>query len=286
MRKPIQLILLRAYGDFLIALHLASKNQLKVSIRLIASAHLEPLFKALPIALPPNISIEFHNFCIQHNLLGAFTNRHLFTKLSLDELLALKKFIKSNLSEAPFFLEQKKRSFFLSVFCTHPFKYIIDKQNVYESYAHFFKADLAYFSAIQWPIELAQKKVLLIPDARQSKRMISAELIRIIQRDFEAKQAQFSIGYFGKTNIDIAFPVNRVFYQNFKELVSLIQQHDIIIGSDSMPIHLTQLLGKPHCIVYPQFVNPQFFTPFALKYKSYFTFEQILVKQSILLDGK
>lgn len=274
MEKPIQLLLLRAYGDFLIALHLATKNQLKLPIRLIASAHLEPLFKALPIVLPPNLSIEFHSFHIRNNLFGFFTDRYLFTKQTLGELLALKKFIQSNRNETPFYLEQKKRSFFLSIFCAHPIKYIIEQENVYESYARFFKADLASLSNIQWPIELVQKKVLLIPDARQSKRKITPEIIQLIQSSIETKKANLTIGTFS------------VHYNNFNELVSLIQQHDIIIGSDSMPIHLAQLLGKPHYIVYPQLVNPQFFTPFALKHQSYFTFEKILADQSFFLNGK
>jgi hypothetical protein len=286
MEKPIQLLLLRAYGDFLITLHLASKNKLSSPIRLVASAHLEPLFKSLPITLPHNLSIEFHPFYIHQNLMGVFTNRYLFTKHCLQELLALKKFIRSNHSNTPFFLEQKKRSSLLRIFCGHPFKFIIKQQNVYESYARFFKADLAGLSNIQWPVDLAQKKVLLIPDARQSKRKISPELIQLIQRDLETKQAKFSVGYFGQTKMDEAIPANRVLYQNFNELVSLIQEHDIMIGSDSMPIHLAQFLGKPHYIVYPQTVKPQFFTPFALKHQSYFTFEDILAKQSFFLDGK
>ena len=274
MEKPIQLLLLRAYGDFLIALHLATKNQLKLSIRLIASAHLEPLFKALPIALPSNCSIEFHNFHIHNNLFGYFTDRYLFSLGSFIELLALKKFIKFNQTSEPFYLEQQKRSRLLSICCGHPFQFVVNKQNVYESYARFFKADLTSLSNSQWPIDLAQKKVLLLPDARQSKRKITPELIKLIQSGVESKKANLINGTFG------------VHYNNFNELVSLIQQHDIIIGSDSMPIHLAQLLGRPHYIVYPQFVNPQFFTPFALKHQSYFTFEKILAEQSFFLNGK
>ena len=274
MGKPIQLLLLRAYGDFLIALHLATKNQLNAPIRLIASVHLKPLFKALPIVLPPNLSIEFHSFQIHNNLFGFFTDRYLFTKQTLDELFALKKFIKADQTSEPFYLEQKKRNLFLSIFCNHPFKYIIEQENVYESYARFFKADLTSLSNIQWPFDLAQKKVLLLPDARQSKRKITPEIIQLIQLGVESKKANLTIGTFS------------VHYNNFSELVSLIQQHDIIIGSDSMPIHLAQLLGKPHYIVYPQLVNPQFFTPFALKHQSYFTFEKILADQSFFLNGK
>ena len=236
MERPIQLLLLRAYGDFLIALHLAAKNQLKVPIRLIASAHLEPLFKALPINLPHDLSIEFHPFLIRNNLFGYFTDRYLFSLGSFHELLALKKFIKANQTSEPFYLEQKKRSSLLRFFCAHPFKYIIEDQNVYESYARFFKADLAGLSNIHWPIELAQKKVLLLPDARQSKRKIAPELIQLIQLGVESKKANLTIASFS------------VHYNNFNELVSIIQEHDIIIGSDSMPIHLAQLLGKPHCI--------------------------------------
>jgi hypothetical protein len=286
MGSPIYLLLLRAYGDFVIALHLAAKNQLSIPIRLIASAHFEPLYKALPIELPANLSIQFVPFNIQHNIMGCFTNRYLINPSVLKELQAVKQFIKANPIEGQYFLEQQKRSSLIGIFCNHSFKSIIQDQNIYQGYADFFAASLDSLANNSMPTDLENKRVLIIPDARLAKRKITPDLLELINNDWEMKGATTTIAYFGKPSNDASNHLNTVHYQNFNELVNLIQSKDIIIGSDSMPIHLAQLLGKPHYILYPHWVKHQFFTPFALKQQSYFTFEEMAARQSFFPNGK
>jgi hypothetical protein len=286
MGSPIYLLLLRAYGDFVIALHLAAKNQLSIPIRLIASAHFEPLYKALPIELPANLSIQFVPFHIQHNIMGCFTNRYLINPSTLKELQAVKQFIKANPTEGQYYLEQQKRSGLVSLFCNHSFKSIIQVQNIYQGYADFFGASIDPLANSSMPTDISSKKVLIIPDARLAKRKITNDLLELINNDWEMKGATTTIAYFGKPSNDIPSHLKTNQYQNFDELVRLIQSQDIIIGSDSMPIHLAQLLGKPHYIVYPHWVKHQFFTPFALKHQSYFTFEEMAARQSFFPNGK
>ena len=61
-------------------------------------------------------------------------------------------------------------------------------------------------------------------------------------------------------------------YANFSDLVHLIQQADYIYGADSLPIHLSYLLQKPHTILYPSGLAHQFFTPYAVEQNAHFTF--------------
>ena len=61
-------------------------------------------------------------------------------------------------------------------------------------------------------------------------------------------------------------------YNNFNELIALIMQSDLVIGADSLPIHVAALLNKPHYILYADGLTQNFMTPFAANQKSFGTF--------------
>ena len=61
-------------------------------------------------------------------------------------------------------------------------------------------------------------------------------------------------------------------YNNFNELIALIMQSDVVIGADSLPIHIAALLNKPHYIMYGEGLTQNFITPFAANQKSFGTF--------------
>ena len=41
-------------------------------------------------------------------------------------------------------------------------------------------------------------------------------------------------------------------YQNFQQLIALINDYDLIIGAESLPYHLANYLEKPHFVIYNQ----------------------------------
>jgi hypothetical protein len=84
-----RIFLLRAYGDFVIALQAIAKSDKKIQI--VASEHLSPLYYALLAAgaISP-LSIEFIALGIQHGQLNFFTNKHLFSWGTLQQLGKLK----------------------------------------------------------------------------------------------------------------------------------------------------------------------------------------------------
>ena len=67
---------------------------------------------------------------------------------------------------------------------------------------------------------------------------------------------------------------NQTVYNNFKELIQLIQEADFIIGADSLPIHLSQLLNKKHFILYPGGGSKAFFTPYTIARQYYCEFNK------------
>ena len=65
----------------------------------------------------------------------------------------------------------------------------------------------------------------------------------------------------------------QVVYSNFKMLIQLIQEAELILGADSLPIHLAYLLKKPHYILYPIGYPQLFMTPYAQINNRFGTFD-------------
>jgi hypothetical protein len=278
------IFLLRAFGDFIIAVHLASKNNTSASITLIASRHLTPLYRALSPALPPNVNILFHDFSIRNNLMGWFTDRYLLHPHSLTEIWRLRKYIRNHPIPGTYYLEHKKRSALVGLGAGYSFRHIISDENVYKAYADFFSTSLYELENIPFNRDAETREILIIPDARQAKRRIGNDIIEKIKTSYQNKETKIQVAVFRKTGDHMA--ADTVVYEDFAQLVHLIRNADVIIGSDSMPIHVAQMLGKPHYILYPRYVKDQFFTPFAMKHKSYFTFEDIAARKSFFPDDE
>ncbi len=282
MNNARTVLLLRAFGDFLIAIHFASKSKVHSRITLIVSKHLEPLYIALAPELPGNIHICFHDFKIRGQMMGCFTNKSLFHPRTFIELLTLRSFLHKLMPEGPVYLEQKKRAFLPRLFCGYPFRSVVEYGSVYKAYADFFSVTLQQMENIPFETAKTVHKILIIPDARQPKRMISKQIIQLIRDAYAIDHIEIIVARF--KNEATPDKGDAIVYHDFNQLVSLIRNADLFFGSDSMPIHLAQFLGKPHYILYPRSVNPSFFTPFALRHKTYFTFEDIISGKSFLRD--
>lgn len=259
-----RIFLLRAYGDFIVALQSLIHSSAIASYELIASSHQLPLFEALPASLiPANLNIRFVDFGIEGPMLRAFTNRHILNGATLRELKALADFCKQNPSPGGGnFIENTHRKWLLELGTGIKFNAIAGSTDVYKSYHHFFKSSVP---TIQMNRTTA-KKILILPTARITKRNIPATVIKTIAATH--KEHSVNIAYFKNSEN------GGLVYSNFSELVSLISSADFIYGADSLPIHLSYLLQKPHAIIYPSGGSHQFFTPFALDNAQYFNFNQ------------
>ena len=133
---------------------------------------------------------------------------------------------------------------------------------MYNSFNDFFEAQTP-------PIHLKQivnQNILILPTARITKRNLPNTLVQKIKQKHVDLNDSVTIAHFNATVI------GAVTYTNFSELVQLIKAADFVYGADSLPIHLSNLLQKPHYILYPESVTNQFFTPFALANNSYANF--------------
>ena len=296
-----RLFLLRAYGDFVILLQALIQSPQKNKYTIIASKHLQPLYEELASVIDlTNIQIQFINFGITHTQLSLFTNKHLLSLNMLNELKEIKNFVKQNPNtEGTDYIEQDKRIGLFNTITGLSFNSIVSTEPVYNSYAKFFEN-----SAIKKEIskeegeidnnveilkenkesetlnnnKLNTKKVLLFPDTRQAKKNIPSSLINKLENEMEAKGYTLEIAYFKEaptsTNANNASSkTKQVLYSNFKTLIQYIQEAELILGADSLPIHLAYLLKKPHYILYPNGYPQLFMTPYAQINNRFGTFD-------------
>jgi ADP-heptose:LPS heptosyltransferase len=256
------------------------------SVKLIASNHLYPLFEAISSVIDTSqLDISFEDFGIHLGQLNLFTNRYLLDQSSLEQARKIKKYLNENPSfnSGEEILEQRRKKGLLQLVTGKKFESIVNKDLVYQEYANFFGHE-ANSKFINDNIE--KKHFLLLPDARISKRNIPQEIVQSIIKEVNQRGANIQVAYFKRVSqvnktgrpikvqmqTDLIF--NQTVYNNFKELIQLIQEADFIIGADSLPIHLSQLFNKKHFILYPGGGSKAFFTPYAVARQYYCEFNK------------
>ena len=277
-----RLFLLRAYGDFVILLQALLQSPQKNKYTIIASNHLQPLYDELALVIDlSNIQIQFINFGITHTQLSLFTNKHLLGLNMLKELKQIKNFVKQNPNtKGKDYIEQYKRIGLFNAITGLSFKAIVSKEPVYISYTKFFEnQDIKGVGVWEESREdNNSKKLLLFPDTRQAKKNIPSSLISKLENEIEAKGYTLEIAYFREVPISItannaSSKTKQVLYSNFKNLIQYIQEAELILGADSLPIHLAYLLKKPHYILYPNGYPQLFMTPYAQINNRFGTFD-------------
>jgi ADP-heptose:LPS heptosyltransferase len=278
-----RLFLLRAYGDFVILLQALLESPQKNKYSLIASKHLQPLYQELASVINvSSIQIQFIDFGITNTQLSLFTNKHLLSLNTLKELKQIKNFVKQNPNkEGQDYIEQDKRIGLFNAITGLSFNSIISADSVYSSYAKFFEnKELQKEEQVAENNKLNSKKALLFPDTRQAKKNIPSSLINKLENEIASKGYTLEIAYF-KQLPNIANTINdmsasnnnKVVYTNFKTLIQLIIDAELILGADSLPIHLAYLLKKPHYILYPNGYPQLFMTPYAQINNRFGTFD-------------
>jgi ADP-heptose:LPS heptosyltransferase len=277
-----RLFLLRAYGDFVILLQALLESPQKNKYSLIASKHLQPLYQELALVINlSSIQIQFINFGITNTQLSLFTNKHILSLNTLNELKQIKNFVKQNPNEErQDYIEQDKRIGLFNAITGLSFNSIVSAEPVYISYAKFFenKELQKEEGQVAENNKLNPKKVLLFPDTRQAKKNIPSPLINKLENEIAAKGFTLEIAYFKQlpdntTINDKNASNNKVVYANFKTLIQLLIDAELILGADSLPIHLAYLLKKPHYILYPNGYPQLFMTPYAQINNRFGTFD-------------
>ena len=268
-----RVFVLRAYGDFIIFLQALLKSNFKKDYHIVASKHLESIFSTVSKFVDTSaISIEFVDFGIKKTLLSFFTNRYFFSVGAVKELLNIKHWLRNNSNKKGIdYLEQDKRITGFNLIMGQRFIPILRKENVYETYKHFFHITENHEIESEYN---SINNIVIFPDSRLPAKNIPDAVLKNIVTILKQKDKQVQLAYFKKAPKKENQQSKTVLYDNFDELLALIQKANLIIGADSLPIHLANLLNKPHYILYPKGFTQLFMTPWA-KEKQYFgNFEQ------------
>jgi ADP-heptose:LPS heptosyltransferase len=268
-----RVFVLRAYGDFIILLQALLKSDFKKNYHIIASKHLEPIFLTVSKFVDVSaISIEFVDFGIQKSLLSFFTNRYFFSVGAVKELLNIKHWLRNNPNKKGIdYLEQDKRLTVFNLLMGHKFRPILKKENVYETYKHFFHITDDH------EIESdnnSTNNIVIFPDSRLPAKNIPDAVLKNIVTILKQKDKQVQLAYFKQAPKKENHNSSTILYDNFDGLLALIQKADMIIGADSLPIHLANILNRPHYILYPKGFTQLFITPWAKKQQYFGNFEQ------------
>jgi ADP-heptose:LPS heptosyltransferase len=264
-----RVFLLRAYGDFAIALNAITNSKDISKIEIIASKHLQPLFNSISEKINlSGLNIQFVDFGINSSLLNLFTNKNFLKFNTINQLVKIKKYLNRS-TEAIDFIEQKNKLGLFQILLSHNFKYILEGHNIYKEWDLFLNNNIG--NQITKKLN-SGNKILILPDARLMKRNIPEIFLNQIVRSLKNENFKVNIAFFNKKS------TTNFHYTNFNDLVSLIEAADFVIGCDSLPIHLCALFKKPHFILYPKNGKKNFFTPFALEKKYYCTFNQTFPK--------
>ncbi len=304
MLEPLMdsLLLLRSFGDFVIAINAAQHAAPTSQKKLVASIHLQELYISIkPYLVNKNLPIEFVDLGIVRPLFSAFTNKHLLSMQSLKELGSLKNLLEnirnqnlldaldkkgnSNLTynkgdgfnnirfentktnTANLFLEQKRRLALVSLYTHQNFKPIHSSGNIYNSYQHQFGNNLSANTEFSFQ---SAKKILVFPDSRMKKKALQNNWLVTLIQGLTNTSKTIDIARFSNNEIPI-----QLNYKKFIELVDLISNADAIISADSLPAHLAQLLHKPHAIVYANTINEEWITPYAHQQHTGFLLNQM-----------
>ncbi len=268
-----RVFVLRAYGDFIIFLQALLKSDFKKDYHIVASKHLEPIFLTVSKFVDTSsISIEFVDFGIKKTLLSFFTNRYFFSVGAVKELLNIKKWLRNNPNKKGIdYLEQDKRIKGFNLIMEQRFSPILRKENVYETYNRFF--NITHNEEIKLKNNTINN-IVIFPDSRLPAKNIPDAVLKNITIILKQKDKQVQVAYFKQAPEKENHQASTILYDNFDELLALIQKADLIIGADSLPIHLANLLNKPHYILYPKGFTQLFITPWAKQNQYFGNFEQ------------
>jgi hypothetical protein len=253
-----RIFLLRAFGDFVIFLNAFARSSKKDQFTIVASAHLNLLYDAI-VSMHPleGIHIEFVDFEIDKGQLRLFTNKHFLSAQTFKETNAIKTYIQGHPNTKGIdYIEQDKRVGLFNFLTGQNFQFILDGSEVYNAYDQFFENSTSPIAIEANPL----KSIVVFPDSRLTKKDIPSNIVERITKEATLNGKNIQVAKFGDA------------YKNFNELIALIMQSDLVIGADSLPIHIAALLNKPHYILYAEGLTQNFMTPFAANQKSFGTF--------------
>lgn len=259
-------LLLRSYGDFVIALSGFQGSSLAAkSLRIVASDHFRPLYQAIAdMRLVRDLpAVEFVNLGVRYGLMACFTNRHFFTTANMQELKKLRDFLATIPGNHNLFLEQKIRLGFISAMTGRKFTAIYDgAENIYKAYRIFFQVKQLPFQD-NWRAEPDSNSIIRVfPGSRKKTKRLPVYWVEHIKDQYGANGRKITLAGLSGELLD--YTASKELVGNFRELCYLIAESDYIISADSLPAHLAYLFQIPLEVHYNRSINSPWLPPGAV----------------------
>lgn len=258
-------LLLRSYGDFVIALSGYQGRPAGRALRIVASDHFRPLYQAIAeMKLVQDLpAVEFVNLGVRYGLMACFTNRHFFSAANIQELKKLRGFLATIPGDHNLFLEQKIRSGFISAITGRQFTAIHDgTENIYEAYKNFYQVKQLPFRNKWQAGPDSNSTIRVFPGSRKKTKRLPVYWVEQIKDRYAVDERKMTLAGLAGELLDYTTPKELV--GNFRELCKLIADADYIISADSLPAHLAYLFHIPMEVHYNRLINSPWLPPGAV----------------------
>jgi len=235
----------KAFGDFVIALNSISKFGTSDDI-LLCGDHLRPLSKVLKshVKIIWLATAESDVPALYDVRKKGFTN-------AVKSLYFIRNKLLSNLKYDDYLIFDSTgfRQIILSF--SRNVKYLSNSSpNIYINYQEFFNAN--YSSKFEkLKIKNSSYTVGIFPDSRLLFKSITKDVLISISKHLECNNIEYNIVFVAVDSYFNGTHHRSIIIDGFDKLVDAINHYDVIISSDSLPAHISELVGKPIFVLSP-----------------------------------
>lgn len=257
---------IRSFGDFIISASVI-KNQFTDKIPIILPVYLKEFFDAAKLENYFNVikTITFYDqpaFYELYKIKNATEIKRLFSDI--------KKIYDLGADKNTFLLDySSKRISFIGAKLIWP---EVNK-NIYsgkfEMFSNYFERKRNAVSRSTVLNSNLNDRILIIPGSRLKSKAIDNRLVNYLIETLKGNNIE-------KAEFGNISGQNKkgIYYSNFKQLIDLINNYDLIVSAESLPYHLAYYLNKAHFVIFNEskHFKSTFITPFMEENNSYVTF--------------
>lgn len=259
---------IRSFGDFIISASVI-KNYSDVKVPVLLPNYFKEIYKTIDGDLIFDFvsNINFNNQPAYFEMYKVRNFKNIFRLLNdikiTSELDSSKNYLLDFRSRRLSFLNKN-------------FSWPNDYENIYQAKYKLFKKFFPLKDENLCKIPLQSSKfnnVIIFPESRIQSKEINNKLLFDITSKFQ--NSNITVARYSSDHKITDNKQNAIYYSNFDQLIKLINSHDLVISSESLPYHLASFYNKPHFVIYQQtkHFKATFMTAFMNKNSYYTTFD-------------
>lgn len=242
MSKKKIIFLLQSFGDVVIALNYLNQSS---PYQIIIHNSLEPLMKSL------SKNKKFYSFGNSDNLFPIFDlKKSIFSFSRFIDVFHLRSLLKKKIVFNNYEIIMPKQRLMHIISSNYKLNLCnerVNGENIYDWWAKVLNQKKNEENKL---FKNKKEIISIFPDSRIRNKMITEAKLKVIRFLLEKLNKKYEICSFGKE------------YKTFNELIKLILSSNLVISSDSLPLHLAYFYKIDHLGLYNKNVNKDFLTPY------------------------